>query len=43
VHVPNFEGQGRGKTALKLMLEVAPTSVGVFLGLLGEQWRDAPF
>jgi hypothetical protein len=26
--------------ALKLLLEVALISVGVFLGLLGEQWRE---
>ena len=40
VHVPKLEGHGRGKTALKLVLEVALISVGVFLGLLGEQWRE---
>jgi hypothetical protein len=40
VHVPKIEGHGRGKTALKIVLEVALISVGVFLGLLGEQWRE---
>ena len=35
VHVPKLEGHGRGKAALKLLLEVALISVGVFLGLLG--------
>jgi hypothetical protein len=40
VHVPKLESHGRGKTALKLVLEVALISIGVFLGLLGEQWRE---
>jgi hypothetical protein len=40
VHVPKLEIHGRGKTALKLLLEVVLISVGVFLGLLGEQWRE---
>jgi hypothetical protein len=40
VHIPKLEGHGRGKATLKLVLEVALISVGVFLGLLGEQWRE---
>jgi hypothetical protein len=41
VHVPKLESHSRGKTALKIVLEVALISVGVFLGLLGEQWRES--
>lgn len=40
VHVPNLGGHGGGKSIFKLVLEVALISVGVFLGLLGEQWRE---
>jgi hypothetical protein len=40
VHVPKLEGHSRGKTAFNLVLEVVLISVGVFLGLLGEQWRE---
>ena len=40
VHVPKIEGHGRGKTALRIVLEVTLIGVGVFLGLLGEQWRE---
>jgi hypothetical protein len=40
VHVPKLESHARGKTAIKTVLEVALISVGVFLGLLGEQWRE---
>lgn len=34
-------GRGRGKSALKLALEVLLIATGVFLGLAGEQWREA--
>jgi hypothetical protein len=40
VHVPELESK-RGKSALKITLEVVLISVGVFLGLLGEQWRES--
>jgi hypothetical protein len=40
IHIPKLESPSRGKTTLKLLLEVALISVGVFLGLLGEQWRE---
>jgi hypothetical protein len=40
VHVPKIEGR-RGKAALKIVLEVALISVGVFLGLLGDEWRES--
>lgn len=40
VHVPKIEQQGRSHI-LKLLLEVALISVGVFLGLMGEQWRES--
>jgi len=40
VHVPSLEDHSRGKTALRIVLEVGLISVGVFLGLLGEQWRE---
>ena len=40
IHVPNLDGHGGGKSIFKLVLEVALISVGVFLGLLGEQWRE---
>jgi hypothetical protein len=36
VHVPQVHERG----ILKLLLEVALISVGVFLGLMGEQWRE---
>jgi len=38
VHVSHFEG--RSKSLLKIGLEVLLISAGVFLGLLGEQWRE---
>ncbi len=41
VHVPKLDEHGSGKSVLKLLLEVALISVGVFLGLAGEQWREA--
>jgi len=33
--------RSRGKTALKLTLEVLLIGTGVFLGLAGEQWRES--
>jgi hypothetical protein len=39
-HVPKLEERSHGQAPLKLLLEVALISVGVFLGLLGEQWRE---
>ena len=33
--------RARGKTALKLTLEVLLIGTGVFLGLAGEQWRES--
>jgi hypothetical protein len=36
VHVPRLTG----KSALKVAMEVALIAVGVFLGLMGEQWRE---
>jgi hypothetical protein len=51
-HVPKLEDDephvlppkgrrgARGKSLLKIALEVALISVGVFLGLAGEQWRE---
>lgn len=41
VHVPKLEGHASGKSIWTLGLEVVLISVGVFLGLLGEQWREA--
>src|ERR1051325_3636670 len=48
VHVPHIEDDrhhpattpGRTKSFVKLGLEVALITTGVFLGLLGEQWRE---
>jgi hypothetical protein len=49
VHPPAVDGVGHGdqftarrrtKSFLKIGLEVVLISVGVFLGLLGEQWRE---
>jgi len=40
VHVPKVDEHGGGKSIFKLILEVALISVGVFLGLIGEQWRE---
>ena len=39
VHVTKLDAV-KGKSALKLALEVAMLGVGVFLGLAGEQWRE---
>ena len=40
VHVPKLDEHG-SKSALKITLEVIMISVGVFLGLAGEQYREA--
>jgi hypothetical protein len=40
VRVPKLDEHG-GKSVLKIIFEVAMISVGVFLGLAGEQWREA--
>ena len=40
IHVPKLD-EHAGKSIFKLVLEVALISVGVFLGLAGEQWREA--
>ena len=40
VHVPHVDDHHRGKSVLKIALEVVMLSVGVFLGLTGEQWRE---
>jgi hypothetical protein len=40
IHVPKLDEHGSGKSIFKLVLEVALISVGVFLGLAGEQWRE---
>jgi len=40
IHIPKLDAHGSGKSIFKLVLEVALISVGVFLGLLGEQWRE---
>jgi hypothetical protein len=40
IHVPKLDEHGGGKSIFKLVLEVALISVGVFLGLAGEQWRE---
>jgi hypothetical protein len=39
VHLPHLDGPQR-RSLLKIALEVALISVGVFLGLAGEQWRE---
>jgi hypothetical protein len=41
IHVPKLDEHGSGKSIFKLVLEVALIGVGVFLGLLGEQWRES--
>jgi len=41
IHVPKLDEHGGGKSIFKLLLEVALISVGVFLGLMGEQWRES--
>ena len=41
IHVPKLDEHAGGKSIFKLVLEVALISVGVFLGLAGEQWREA--
>lgn len=35
-----MDAHGGGKSILKVVLEVAFIGVGVFLGLMGEQWRE---
>jgi len=40
VRVPKLDEHG-SKSVLKIVFEVAMISVGVFLGLAGEQWREA--
>jgi hypothetical protein len=40
VHVPHAGDHHRGKSVLTIALEVVMLSVGVFLGLTGEQWRE---
>jgi len=40
VHVPHADDHHRGKSVLRIALEVVMLSVGVFLGLTGEQWRE---
>jgi hypothetical protein len=40
VHVPTLHDRPGGKSFSKLVLEVALISIGVFLGLAGERWRD---
>ncbi|HZS60014.1 MAG TPA: hypothetical protein VFA43_12145 [Gemmatimonadaceae bacterium] len=40
VHVPKVD-EPNGSHILKLLLEVALISVGAFLGLMGEQWRES--
>ena len=40
IHVPKFEAPGSGHSIFKILLEVMLISVGVFLGLAGEQWRE---
>jgi hypothetical protein len=37
VHVPKTAS---GKSLFKIVLEVSLISLGVFLGLMGEQWRE---
>src|SRR4051812_1373355 len=46
IHVPHLDDHGvhptrRRHSVLKLLLEVSLISAGVFLGLMGEQWREA--
>jgi hypothetical protein len=40
VHLPDLGAHSRGKSLLKIALEVVLISTGVFLGLMGEQWRE---
>jgi hypothetical protein len=40
IHVPKLDGHGGSRSVLKILLEVALIGVGVFLGLMGEQWRE---
>jgi hypothetical protein len=40
IHVPKLETHSGGHSIFKLVLEVVLISVGVFLGLAGEQWRE---
>jgi hypothetical protein len=41
IHVPQLdEHAGGAKSIFKLVLEVCLISIGVFLGLAGEQWRE---
>jgi uncharacterized protein YjeT (DUF2065 family) len=41
VHVPDIGARhGRGRSLLKIALEVLLIATGVFLGLAGEQWRE---
>ena len=40
IHVPKLDGHGGKHSIPKTLLEVALISVGVFLGLAGEQWRE---
>jgi len=39
VHVPKL-GEHAGKSVWHIVLEVVLISAGVFLGLMGEQWRE---
>ena len=41
IRVPKLDEHAGGRSIFKLVLEVALISVGVFLGLAGEQWREA--
>jgi hypothetical protein len=40
VHVPKLGEHTSGKSIVHIALEVILISTGVFLGLMGEQWRD---
>src|SRR6476646_7875446 len=41
VHIPKLDAHAGGKSIFKVVLEIAFIGVGVFLGLMGEQWREA--
>ena len=42
VHIPKLDAHGGGgRSIFKVVLEVAFIGVGVFLGLMGEQWRES--
>ena len=42
IHVPNLDEHAHaGKSFLKIALEVLLIGTGVFLGLMGEQWRES--